>query len=70
MNLDGIQTNDEPLVMHLIGESRLAIEGKMNIFILADLYMIAIVIKKMKKNMKVDLSLSKFINVLKISINL
>lgn len=56
--------------MHLIGESRLAIEGKMNIFILADLYMIAIVIKKMKKNMKVDLSLSKFINVLKISINL
>ena len=32
--------------MHLIGESRLAIEGKMNIFILADLYMIAIVIKK------------------------
>ena len=68
--LDGIQTNDKPLVMHLIGESRLAIEGKMNIFILADLYMIAIVIKKMKKNMKVDLSLSKFINVLKISINL
>ena len=50
--------NDEPLVMHLIGESRLAIEGKMNISILADLYMIAIV-KKMKTNMKVDLTLSK-----------
>jgi len=44
--------------MHLIGESRLAIEGKMNISILADLYMIAIV-KKMKTNMKVDLTLSK-----------
>ena len=42
--LDWIQTNDKPLVMHLIGESRLAIEGKMNIFILADLYMIDIVI--------------------------